>query len=46
MTRLTRGGFENFFRFFKGEPQQKEAIEILFAAIPVALLEDDTPWIK
>lgn len=46
MTRLTRGGFENFFRFFKGEPQQKEAIEILFAAMPVSLLEDDTPWIK
>lgn len=45
VTRLTRGGFENFFRFFKGEPQQKAAIEILFNAMPVSLLEDDTPWI-
>ena len=46
VTRLTRPGFENFFKFYKGEPQQKAAIEILFNSMPVSLLEDDTPWVK
>ena len=46
MTRLTRPGFENFFKFFKSEPQQKAAIELLFNSMPVSLLEDDTPWVK
>ena len=45
VTKLTRGGFENFFRYWKSEPQQQEAIEILYNAMPASLLEDDTAWI-
>ncbi|MGB0826183.1 MAG: lysozyme [Synechococcus sp.] len=45
MSRLTLDGFKNFFRYFKEEPQQSEALEILWKAMPVSLLEEDTSWI-
>tara|TARA_S200002703_G_scaffold94615_1_gene81651 strand:- start:208 stop:834 length:627 start_codon:yes stop_codon:yes gene_type:complete len=46
MGRLTVDGFTNFFRYFKGQPQQLEAVEILWKAMPVSLLEEDTAWIE
>ena len=45
MTRLTLDGFKNFFKYYKSEPQQEEALEILWQAMPVSLLEEDTQWI-
>ena len=46
MSRLTIRGFENFFEYYKGEPQQKEAVAMLWKAMPVSLLEEDAAWIK
>lgn len=46
MSRLTIAGFENFFRYYKGEPQQKEAVAMLWKAMPVTLLEEDAAWIE
>ena len=37
--------FRDFFRFYKGTPNQDEALEILWAAMPVSLLEPDTAWV-
>ena len=48
MTRLTLDGFKNFFKYYKGSPsnpQQDEAIEVLWKAIPVSLLEESAEWV-
>ena len=45
MTKLTASGFENFFRFWKDQPQQSEAIKILYEAMPSSLLDDSSNWI-
>ena len=45
MARLTVEGFTNFFKYFKGEPQQQEAIEMLWKAMPVSLLEETADWV-
>lgn len=45
MTRLSLDGFKNFFRYYTAEAQQEEALEILWNAMPVSLLEEDTAWI-
>ena len=37
--------FRDFFRYYKGTPNQDEALEILWKAMPVSLLEPDTAWI-
>ena len=36
---------ESFFRHYKGEPQQVEAVQILQAAMPANLLQDDSAWV-
>ena len=44
MAHLTVEEFKNFFRYFKGapsDPQQDEAIEMLYRLMPVSLLEQD-----
>ena len=46
MSRLTIRGFENFFEYYKGQPQQKEAVAMLWKAMPVSLLEEDATWIE
>ena len=46
MARLSVEGFRNFFRYYQGQPQQQEAIEILWKAMPVSLLEEDTAWVQ
>ena len=44
MAHLTVEEWKNFFRYFKGapsDPQQEEAIEMLYRVMPVSLLEQD-----
>ena len=45
MSRLSVDGFKNFFRYWNNGIKQNEAIEALYAVIPVSLLEDDSTWI-
>ena len=45
MSRLTVDGFKNFFRYWNNGIKQNEAIEALYAAMPVSLLEEDSNWI-
>ena len=35
----------DFWYYYKGEPQQKEALEMLWKSMPVDLLREDAPWI-
>ena len=46
MALLDQQGFRNFFQYFKGEPQQDEAVEMLRQALPSSLLEDDAKWVQ
>ena len=50
VAKLTIDSFENFFRFYKGEeggqPQQSDAVGILYQAMPASLLDDSSAWIK
>ena len=45
MSRLSVDGFKNFFRFWNNGIKQNEAIEALYAVIPVSLLEEDSTWV-
>ena len=36
----------NFFRYYKGEPQQVEAVQMLEEAMPESLLQDKCAWVK
>ena len=45
MSRLSVDGFKNFFRYWNNGIKQNEAIEALYAVIPVSLLEEDSTWI-
>jgi GH24 family phage-related lysozyme (muramidase) len=50
MAKLTIDQFENFFRFYKGsdggQPQQSDAIGILYEAMPLSLLAEKAAWIE
>lgn len=46
MTKLTPSGFKNFFEYWKGQPQQSDAVGLLYEAMPASLLEEDASWIK
>ena len=46
MTKLTQKGFSNFFEYWKGQPQQTEAVALLYEAMPASLLEEDASWIQ
>ena len=46
MAKITRPQFENFFKFYKGEPHQQRALDLLYNAIDPSLLEEDAPWIQ
>ena len=37
--------FPDFWKFYKGTPEQKEAIVILESMMPVSLLQDDSSWV-
>jgi GH24 family phage-related lysozyme (muramidase) len=45
MSRLSVDGFKNFFRYWDNGIKQNEALEALYAAMPVSLLEEDSTWI-
>ena len=45
MARLSLDGFKNFFRYWNNGIKQNEAIEALYTAMPVSLLEEDSTWI-
>lgn len=45
MSRLSVDGFKNFFRYWNNGIKQNEALEALYAAMPVSLLEEDSTWI-
>ena len=45
MSRLTVDGFKNFWRYWNNGVKQNEALEALYAAIPVSLLEEDSTWV-
>ena len=45
VSRLSVDGFKNFFRYWNNGIKQNEAIEALYAVIPVSLLEEDSTWI-
>jgi hypothetical protein len=49
MTRLTADGFANFFRFYKGTPNQVSGVWTLFADLDKnypAALEEESAWVK
>lgn len=37
--------FPDFWRFYKGTPEQKEAIVLLESMMPISLLQDDSSWV-
>ena len=45
MTQLSLDEFKAFFKWYKAEPHQEEALAILWTAMPVSLLESDTSWV-
>ena len=45
MSKLTPEGFRNFFTYYNGGIKQKEAVQALYEAMPVSLLEEDATWI-
>jgi|TARA_R100000084_G_C4655609_1_gene152682 GH24 family phage-related lysozyme (muramidase) len=50
MAKLTVDGFENFWRYYKGasgnQPQQSDAIRMLYEAMPQSLLDEGCVWIQ
>ena len=38
--------FKDFFKYYKGTPNQEAAIDDLYKVMPVSLLQDDADWIK
>ena len=50
MAKLTVDGFENFWRYYKGasqdQPQQSDAIRMLYEAMPQSLLDEGCLWIQ
>ena len=45
MTQLTKEGFINFFKYYKGETQQEAGIGILYDQMRDVLKDDAHPWI-
>ena len=45
MTRLSLKDFENFWTYYKGEPHQKKAIEIMYGQMHAGLLDDEHSWV-
>ena len=42
---MPQENLESFFRFYKAEPQQMEAVQLLQSAMPDSLLKSDSAWI-
>ena len=43
---MPQENLEPFFRYYKGEPHQMEAVQMLQQAMPDVLLRTDSAWIK
>ena len=42
---MPQENLESFFRYYKAEPQQMEAVQLLQSAMPDSLLKSDSAWI-
>ena len=42
---MGRISFPDFWKYYKGTPEQKEAIVLLESLMPVSLLQDDSAWV-
>ena len=42
---MPQENLESFFRYYKAEPQQMEAVQLLQSAMPDSLLRSDSAWI-
>lgn len=45
MSKITEQDFINFFKYYKDEAHQKEAISTLYADLPASLKDEEHPWI-
>lgn len=43
---MARISFPDFWKYFKGTPNQLEAIVLLESQMPVSLLQDDATWVE
>ncbi len=46
MATIDKKKFGDFFRFFANQPQQLQALSLLYEEMPKALLDDQCDWIK
>ena len=42
---MSKISFPDFWKYYKGTPNQKEAIVLLESMMPVSLLQDDSAWV-
>ena len=42
---MAKISFPDFWKYYKGTPEQKEAIVLLESMMPVSLLQDDSSWV-
>jgi len=45
MANLTKEEFQNFFKYYSGEPHQKQAVELLYNHISLEGLSDNSDWV-
>jgi len=46
MAQLSKSDFNNFFKYYAGEPHQIEATGELFDALPAELKDDESEWVQ
>lgn len=46
MSSISKSDFKNFFKYYKGEPQQEAGVEILFDQMRDVLKDDQHDWIQ
>ena len=46
MARLTEQEFLNFWKYYKDEPHQREAVGIMYGQMHAGLLDDEHAWVK
>ena len=46
MSRISKEDFKNFFKYYKGEPQQERGVEILYDQMRAVLKDDTHDWIE
>ena len=43
---MSKISFPDFWKYYKGTPNQLEAIVLLESQLPISLLQDDSAWVK